>query len=242
MLDNLVENALKYGARNLDIVLEAAGDWVQVAVKDDGQGMAPDLLPRLFQPFVQGEQTLDRAQGGLGLGLALVHRLAVLHGGSLAAESAGTGKGSTFTLRLPRAEAPARAVDAVPRGPSADKRHLLVIDDEPDARESLSALLALEGHRVTTAADGDAGLAAMRSAQPDVALVDIGLPGIDGYEVARRAKAAAPRVKLIAVTGYGQREDREKAHAAGFDAHLTKPFGYDELMRVIAHVGQRAAA
>jgi signal transduction histidine kinase len=240
VLDNLVENALKYGGRNIDIEIEAAGDRVQLAVRDDGQGIARDLLPRLFEPFVQGEQTLDRAQGGLGLGLALVRRLAALHGGTLAADSEGPGRGSCFTLRLPRAEAPARAVERLAADAAIPKRRMLIIDDEPDARESLRALLALEGHEVLTAADGAAGLATLADAE--VALIDIGLPGMDGYEVARRAKALAHQVILIAVTGYGQREDRERAQAAGFDAHITKPFSYEELMRALERIERRAAA
>ena len=240
MLDNLVENALKYGGRNIDVAIETAGDWVQLSVRDDGQGIAAELLPRLFQPFVQGEQTLDRAQGGLGLGLALVQRLAALHGGSLAAASEGPGRGSCFTLRLPRAEAPARALERSAGTAAMRKRRILIVDDEPDARESLAALLQAEGHEVSAAADGAAGLAALADA--DVGLVDIGLPDMDGYEVARRARTLAHGVILIAVTGYGQREDRERAHAAGFDAHVTKPFSYEELMRALERIERRAAA
>jgi CheY-like chemotaxis protein/two-component sensor histidine kinase len=240
MLDNLVENALKYGGRHIEVVIEAAGDRVQLAVKDDGQGIARELLPRLFEPFVQGEQTLDRAQGGLGLGLALVRRLAALHGGTLVAESEGPGRGSLFTLRLPRAEAPARPLERPAAAAALRKRRLLIIDDEPDARESLGALLRAEGHEVLAVPDGAAGLAAL--AKAEIALIDIGLPGMDGYEVARRAKALAHGVILIAVTGYGQREDREKAHAAGFDAHVTKPFSYEELMRAVERSERRAAA
>src|SRR5688500_9211086 len=243
MLDNLVENALKYGGRDIDVAMETAGDWVQLSVRDDGQGIAAELLPRLFQPFVQGEQTLDRAQGGLGLGLALVQRLAGLHGGSLAAASEGPGRGSCFTLRLPRAQAPARPVERPAPGVTARKRRMLIIDDEPDARASLAALLQLEGHDALAVADGHAGLAALAGDERfEVALVDIGLPGIDGYEVARRARELGRRLRLIAVTGYGQREDRDKAHAAGFDAHLTKPFSYEELMRTLERIERRAAA
>jgi signal transduction histidine kinase/ActR/RegA family two-component response regulator len=242
MLDNLVENAIKYGGRNIYVDIRLDGDWVQVAVTDDGQGIPRELLPRLFQPFVQGEQTLDRAQGGLGLGLALVQRLAVLHGGGLTGESEGPGRGSRFTLRLPRAEAPARAVERAPAGAAVGKRRLLVIDDEADARESLGALLRLEGHEVHAAADGAAGLALLAEVRPGIALVDIGLPGMDGYEVARRARALGGSLLLIAVTGYGQRQDRDRAHAAGFDAHLTKPFTYEELMRAVERSERRAAA
>jgi signal transduction histidine kinase/CheY-like chemotaxis protein len=242
MLDNLVENALKYGGRHVYIDIRVEQGWVLTSVTDDGQGIPPELLPRLFQPFVQGEQTLDRAQGGLGLGLALVRRLAVMHGGSLSGESEGPGRGSRFTLRLPRAEAPARPVERSGRTGAARRLRFLVVDDEADARESLAALLALEGHEVQVAADGAAGIAQLAQMRPDVALVDIGLPGMDGYEVARRARAHDGRLVLIAVTGYGQREDRERAHAAGFHAHLTKPFVYAELMRTVERAERRAAA
>jgi signal transduction histidine kinase/ActR/RegA family two-component response regulator len=236
MLGNLIENAIKYGARRVDIELETDGDWVQASVRDDGQGLAPELLPRLFEPFVQGEQALDRAKGGLGLGLALVHRLAVQHGGTLVAESAGPGQGSTFTLRLPRAAPPARLVgdteaQAQPRG-----RRLLLVEDENDARESLRALLEFGGHEVAVAADGPAGLAQVAAFAPEVALLDIGLPGMDGYELARRMRAVAPGLALVAVSGYGQVEDRERARAAGFAAHLVKPFTYEELARTLARI------
>jgi signal transduction histidine kinase/ActR/RegA family two-component response regulator len=234
MLANLIENAIKYGARRVDIAFEAAGDWVQAAVRDDGQGLAPELLPRLFEPFVQGEQSLDRAKGGLGLGLALVQRLAVQHGGTLVAESPGPGRGSTFTLRLPRAEPPARLVAAAAAEVAAHPRRLLIVEDEADARESLRALLKLGGHTVSVAADGPAGLAEIAASEPEVALLDIGLPGMDGYELARRIRGLAPRVALVAISGYGQSEDRERARAAGFDAHLTKPFSYEELARTLA--------
>jgi signal transduction histidine kinase/ActR/RegA family two-component response regulator len=236
MLGNLIENAIKYGARRVDIDIEADTDWVELAVRDDGQGLAPELLPRLFEPFVQGEQALDRAKGGLGLGLALVQRLAVQHGGTLAAESAGPGRGSTFTLRLPCAEPPARLVGAAAAEVAARPRRLLIVDDEPDARESLRALLQLGGHTVAVAADGPAGLAQVGGFEPEVALLDIGLPGMDGYELARRMQALAPGIGLVAISGYGQAEDRERGRAAGFAAHLTKPFTYEELARTLAQV------
>jgi len=238
MLANLIENAIKYGARRVEITVafssHAGGDWVEAAVRDDGQGLAPELLPRLFEPFVQGEQALDRAKGGLGLGLALVQRLAVQHGGKLVAESPGPGRGSTFTLRLPRAAPPARLVGAAAAEVAAHPRRLLIVEDEPDARESLRALLQLGGHTVAVAADGPAGLAEIAASEPEVALLDIGLPGMDGYELARRIRGLAPRVALVAISGYGQSEDRERARAAGFAAHLTKPFSYEELARTLA--------
>jgi signal transduction histidine kinase/CheY-like chemotaxis protein len=242
MLDNLVENAVKYGGRQISLLVETAADAVQVAVNDDGQGIPAELLPRLFQPFVQGEQPLDRAKGGLGLGLALVHRLAALHGGTLSAASAGPGQGSTFTLRLPRAEPPARPADVSAVAAAGTTRRLLVVEDEPDARESLRTLLQLHAHEVLVAADGPAGLRHLDAAAVDVALVDIGLPGLDGYSIAREIKRRFPALRIIAVTGYGQREDRERAREAGFDAHLTKPFSYEELMHAIGSMGTERVA
>src|SRR5262249_47897294 len=147
LLDNLIENAVKYGARRVDVLIEAVADAVELTVRDDGQGIAAELMPHLFKPFVQGEQPLDRAQGGLGLGLGLASRIAALHSGTLSAQSEGPGRGSSFRLRLPRVEAPARVVED--RSAVARRAwRLLVIDDELDARESLRALLELEGHQV----------------------------------------------------------------------------------------------
>jgi len=236
IVDNLLENAVKYGARTVALRVGGDGEWAELAVTDDGQGIAPELLARLFEPFVQGAQSIDRAQGGLGLGLALVRRLAALHGGTLTAESAGAGKGSRFVLRLPRIAAPPSAAAPSPAAAaSGSGRRILVVEDGDDMRESLRRLLELEGHAVALAADGFAGLAQLPAFRPDVALVDIGLPGMDGYEVARRFRAepAGARVRLIALTGYGRTHDRDSALAAGFDAHLTKPVVYEELLRAI---------
>jgi signal transduction histidine kinase/ActR/RegA family two-component response regulator len=238
LLDNLVDNAIKYGARRVEVAIECRDDRVELVVRDDGEGIAAELLPRLFTPFVQGEQTLDRARGGLGLGLALANRIASLHRGTLSAESEGPGRGSSFTLSLPRAEAVARAV--VRSGALHERKwRLLIIDDEADARESLGALLRFEGHEVDAAADGPSGLAAIAAAAPEVALVDIGLPGLDGYEVARRARALSRDTALVAITGYGQAQDRERARGAGFDAHLTKPFSYEDLMDELSRLKGR---
>jgi signal transduction histidine kinase/CheY-like chemotaxis protein len=249
MLDNLIENAVKYGGRHIDITIDTWPDSVHVAVRDDGEGIAPELLPRLFSPFVQGEQNLDRARGGLGLGLSLVHRLARLHGGELIATSEGPGRGSTFTLKLPRAQPPARPLASAAVRADAPGLRLFIVEDEADARESLRALLQLEGHTVAAAADGPAALAEVTAFAPQFALLDIGLPGMDGYELARRMRRLAPGVALVAVSGYGQAADRERARAAGFAAHLIKPFTYEELARTLARVdlsgpedpGQRAA-
>jgi signal transduction histidine kinase len=242
MLDNLLQNAVKYGARRVTARIEARGAMASLRLIDDGQGIDPGLLGRLFEPFVQGAQTLDRAQGGLGLGLALVRRLAALHGGSVSAASEGPGRGSTFTLTLPVTQPPAH-VAAPAAGPALRPQTILIVDDAEDARESLRMLLELEGHRVLVAADGPQGLVVLARELPDVALIDIGLPGMDGFEVARRARAL-PRgasLRLFAVTGYGQPEDRERALAAGFDLHIIKPFSYVELVQALDGIERRAA-
>ena len=237
MIDNLVENAVKYGARKVTLHAGKEGAFGVLTVADDGQGIAPGLMRRLFQPFVQGEQPLERPQGGLGLGLALVRRLAELHGGSIEAHSAGSGKGSRFTLRLPLAP-PAQASAAAPTGLPA-KRRVLVVDDLPDARESLRLLLEIDGHEVAVAADGPEGMRKLESFRPQAAFIDIGLPGMNGYTLARELRAAAGKgIELIALTGYGGEEDRRAAREAGFDAHLTKPVSHDELRRAL-HGPQR---
>lgn len=235
MLGNLIENAVKYGGTNITVEVAAAGDSVELAVKDDGEGIPAELLPRLFQPFAQGVQSLERARGGLGLGLALVHRLATLHGGSVHAESGGSGRGSRFVIRLPRGAAPAGGVSAPQEVKRMPPRRVLIVEDQADARDSLRMLLELDGHDVALAGDGVEGLAKMASMHPDVALVDIGLPGIDGYEVARRAGELPNRqgFVLVALSGYAQREDREKSRQAGFDLHLAKPVAYGELRQAL---------
>jgi len=202
----------------------------RLAVKDDGQGISPELLGALFQPFVQGAQPLDREQRGLGLGLALVERLASLHGGGVEAQSDGVGKGSTFTIALALAKpasAAARAIAPTPVG----KHRVLVVEDEADSRECLKLLLETEGHAVVLSSSGAAALAEAATFHPDIALVDVGLPDMDGYEVARRLRAlpAGKDVKLIAITGFGAEKDRRRAKEAGFDVHVTKPVSYEQL-------------
>lgn len=235
MIDNLIENAVKYGGKRIAIEVQAEPRSGVLVISDDGSGIDPRLLPRLFEPFIQGEQSIERPQGGLGLGLALVKRLAVLHGGSIRAESAGPGKGSRFTLRLPLAQPPQKTDRTDDSRPIVTKkRRVLVVEDGEDARESLRHLLELDGHEVALAADGAEGLRQMESFRPDVALIDIGLPGMNGYELARAARAGAGKhVLLVALTGYGQSAEREMALKAGFDLHLTKPVSMTELERAI---------
>jgi len=241
VITNLVTNALKYtppgGA--IDIALEAhAGEGEAVlTVRDDGVGIAPDLMPRLFDIFVQGKVSLDRSQGGLGIGLSLVRSLVSLHGGGIDAASAGTGHGSVFTLRLPLLEqALADTPAAAPGSPGAARTApatVLLVEDNEDARRMLAAHLEASGWRVLEADNGIDGLALAHEARPELAILDIGLPGLDGYQLAARlrADAATRPMRLIALTGYGQASDRERALEAGFDAHLVKPVKFDELGR-----------
>ena len=233
MIGNLIENALKYGGRKIKVRVRRKEAWGRLSVQDDGQGIVPELLPELFKPFVQGTQPLERAQGGLGLGLALVSRLAALHGGSVEAQSEGPGKGSTFTISLPATQGPARGKSKTPSVGGEQKRRVLVVEDEKDVREMLRFLLESEGHEVSIADNGVDGLAQLDSFHPDVALVDIGLPRMDGYEVARRARLlpGGKGIRLIAISGYGQEKDRQRSRDAGFDLHVTKPVGYDQLVR-----------
>ena len=216
--------------------MHAEGESAIIRVADQGEGLAAGMEVRIFDLFVQGERGLDRSAGGLGVGLALVKRLTELHGGTVSATSAGPGLGSTFTVRLPVVLAPSEA--AQPSAPAAapSSRRVLIIEDNDDTRQMLHEVLQMSGHVVREARDGASGLALASEARPDVALIDIGLPDVDGYEVARRLRAAAGgrRMGLIALTGYGQAEDQQRAFAAGFDAHLTKPVAPERLKQVIA--------
>jgi CheY-like chemotaxis protein len=206
-------------------------------VSDTGAGIRPELLDRIFDLFVQEPQALDRARGGLGLGLTLVKRLIELHGGSVSAASEGPGMGSEFTIRIPalvEGPAPEGEVRAASAS-AARRRRVLIVEDSVDARESLRLLLELAGHEVDTAEDAASSLDKVRVFQPDVALIDIGLPGMDGYQLAQalRQSPHARGLRLIALTGYGQVEDQRKALSAGFDLHLTKPVDPDRLQGLI---------
>ena len=218
LIANLLGNALKFTPEGGSISVSVAreGDTAVLRVADTGIGMPPELTARVFEPFVQGERPLDRSYGGLGIGLTLVRRLAELHGGSAAAQSDGPGKGSVFTVRLPVIEPrpPASARDA--GAAKLPARDVLVVEDNPDARDTLKRILELDGHRVRVASDGVSALDAVRAAPPEVALIDIGLPRMDGYELARRIRAELPgeRPLLVAVTGYGF-AGGSQAHARG---------------------------
>lgn len=204
-------------------------------ISDKGMGIPPELLPKIFDLFVQGARTLDRAQGGLGVGLTIVKRLVDMHGGTITAESRGQGRGSTFEIRLPLAPDLEHAAQTSLRM-AVEPRRILVVDDNRDAVTMLGALLKFDGHDVTTSLSGTEAVEIAIAARPDVVLLDIGLPGMDGYEVARQIRAAlgqdAPR--LIALTGYGRDEDRDLTRAAGFMAHLVKPINFEALQRMLA--------
>ena len=241
MLGNLLANALKYTPSGGAITVRVGAEdgRAVLEVEDSGAGIPPDLLGKIFDLFVQGERTLDRAQGGLGIGLTLTRALVDMHGGTVEARSAGAGagRGATFTIRLPRIPPPASPVRAPAPSPAtrAPKR-ILIIEDNADAREMLRAQLERDGHEVHAAADGPAGLEAAAAARPDVVLIDIGLPGLDGYDVARRIRASpwGKSMLLVALTGYGQADDRRNALEAGCDLHVTKPVMPDRLAEIIA--------
>jgi CheY-like chemotaxis protein/nitrogen-specific signal transduction histidine kinase len=238
---NLLNNAAKYTDVGGKIALrvERAEREIVVEISDNGIGLDPQLLPRVFELFVQGYQDADRAEGGLGIGLTLVRSLVELHGGKVAAHSAGRGKGSTFTVRLPATETAAvtaRSQTTVPMPRVVVRRKVLVVDDNDDARMLLADVLASYGHEVESAAAGEAALALLGTFTPDVAILDIGLPGMDGYELARRMRAlpALAGVRLLALTGYGQAGDVAQTKEAGFDVHLVKPIDVRRLLEHIA--------
>jgi PAS domain S-box-containing protein len=240
ILDNLLTNALKFtpaGGR-VEVRIEPADAQAAMIVRDSGAGIGPDMLPRLFQTFAQADRTLDRSAGGLGLGLAIVKGLTELHGGAVRAESAGLGRGATFTVTIPmRIEAPAlSAPSPAAARPAARRLKVLVVEDNHDAADSLRILLEVYGYQVQVAHTGPDGVRAAEEYRPDVVVCDIGLPGMDGYRVARalRENPATATARLIALTGYGQEEDRRRAREAGFDEHLTKPADPAKLESLLA--------
>jgi signal transduction histidine kinase/CheY-like chemotaxis protein len=241
IVENLIDNALKHtpADRRIQILVREAGAVAELRVEDDGFGIRAEDLPRVFEPFIQGEQGLDRSAGGLGLGLTLVRRLTELHGGTVEAQSAGVDRGSAFVLRFPRRSAPFEA-SAASGAPTRGRRaaRLLIIEDNVDARQTLRALLEALGHEVHEAADGATGIAAALEHRPDLVFVDIGLPRLDGYEVARRLRAANARMRLVALTGYGTGDDVRRASEAGFDQHLLKPATLEQLRAAIDAVPQ----
>lgn len=236
---NLLNNAAKYTPDRGHIEIEIAGsdDDAEIHIRDNGVGIAAELLPRVFDLFTQGHRPLDRADGGLGIGLALVHRIVSLHGGTVKALSAGTGRGSEFVVTLPifSQETSMNAVPCEPTGQQPRRRRLMVIDDNKDAAESMSMLLELWGHEVVCAYDGRTALEAAAKYHPDAVFLDIGLPGMSGYEIAERLRELpeSARAVLIAITGYGQDDDRRRSRDAGIDHHLVKPVAPETLHNLL---------
>jgi two-component system CheB/CheR fusion protein len=233
---NLLTNAAKYTPSGGTVSLEASteDDHAVIRVRDDGVGIAPDMLDAIFELFVQSHRTLERAQGGIGVGLTLAKSLVEMHGGTLVATSDGAGKGSTFEVRLPLST---REAARMPRNvpPTVVKgSRIVVVEDNADAREMLCDLLTAAGFDCRSVGDGMAALDMIGSFKPHAAIIDVGLPGIDGFELARRIRSDSQlAVRLIAVTGYGQKADRETAIDAGFDAHLIKPVKFDQLAKLL---------
>jgi PAS domain S-box-containing protein len=234
-LVNLLANAAKYtdAGGTIRIAMRQEGAQAIVTVSDTGMGITKELLPQIFELFVQSERSLDRAQGGLGIGLSVVKRLVEMHGGVVAAMSPGAGHGSTFEVRLPVIPAP-RETCVEDSESSSGGRRILIVDDNSDAADSLALLLRLNGHNTQSVYVPEEALERTLEFRPQTVLLDIGLPRIDGYEVARRIRARDLQVRLIALTGYGQRDDIERARAAGFDAHLIKPVDLAVLDRLLS--------
>jgi signal transduction histidine kinase len=252
LVGNVLANAAKYTDNGGRIALAvcATGPWVEIRVRDSGIGIPAEQLPRIFDLFAQVERAGTRALGGLGIGLALVRRLVELHGGTVSARSDGPGHGSEFLIRLPRrfdnARAPPAAVSEAPKGTAASaasQRRILIVDDNKDALESLATLMEMAGHTVQSAGDGEAALALAVTFRPDLVLLDLGLPRMDGYEVARRIRAApwGKNVVLVALTGWGQEADRRRTRETGFDSHLVKPLDVDALTKFLSDLPPPAA-
>jgi PAS domain S-box-containing protein len=243
---NLLTNAVKYtpAGGSITATAERAGDSAVIAVEDTGVGMTPDLVDRVFDLFVQGERSLARSEGGLGIGLTLVKRLVEMHGGSIDAASDGPARGSRFTVRLPAATLP-RVQDQSRPAPTVSTtssgRRVLIVEDNADVREMLRMLLQLDGHEVLEAIDGASGLQAALDSRPDVAFIDLGLPTMDGYELVTelRARMDGPPPLLVAMTGYGRSEDRDRMERAGFDECLIKPVEPSHITKIMAGARQR---
>ena len=241
VFSNLLNNASKFTPQAGRISIEAAraGDRIQVVVRDTGVGIPADKIGSIFELFTQVEAPLERTQSGLGIGLTLVKRIVEMHGGTVEAKSGGMGSGSEFIVSLPAAAAEPRVDRSVPGAADAlasGRRRVLVVDDNKDGADSLAMLLKVSGHQVYTAHDGLEALAAVSRLHPDVVLLDIGLPKLNGYEVCRRIRKEpwGAAITIIALTGWGQDEDRKKSTEAGFDAHLVKPVRQEELMPLLA--------
>lgn len=250
VLTNLLTNAAKYTPQQgqVSVTVEGAAAAAVIRVRDTGRGIPREMLPRIFDLFVQADRSLDRTEGGLGIGLTMVQRLVEMHGGHAEAHSDGPGRGSTFTIRLPTGT-PQGEVDPMQtslrgelQADSVDDnvvRRVLVVDDNRDAAETLVALVELWGHEARAAHDGPSAIDIARRYRPDTILLDIGLPGMDGYEVAKRLRSegSATKTFLAAVTGYGEDSARQQSEDAGFDCHLTKPVDPEALRDLLARGG-----
>jgi len=234
VLNNLLSNAARFGSDTTRITLAEEGGRARVTVSDNGVGMSPALLSQVFEPFYQAPQQLARRTGGLGLGLAIVRRIVELHGGQVAAHSAGEGLGSRFEVVLPAGVQAAQPATVLPTAVAPVQGRVLLVDDNEDAATVTAALLAQLGYEPIVAHTGRDALAALREAMPSVAILDIGLPDMDGYALAGAVRNLAGNgVRLVALSGYGQAGDVVRARAAGFDVHLTKPATLEELRRAV---------
>ena len=237
VITNLLDNASKYsdGGTVVTIKLTVTEAGAELSVRDQGVGVDPAVLPTMFDLFAQAPTSLARARGGLGIGLTLVKALVELHGGTIVAESAGIGAGTEMRLTLPTTAKVSAAAKPAPATPEVSSRRILVIDDNDDARALFRAILELDGHVVEEAADGPSGVEVCRTFEPDIAFVDIGLPGFDGFEVARRIRKSGGKIpRLIALSGYGADEHRETAAEAGFVEHVIKPIDPQRLASILA--------
>jgi CheY-like chemotaxis protein/two-component sensor histidine kinase len=246
VIGNLLNNAAKYTPEggSITLTLERAGGEAIIRVRDTGVGIPPDMLGSIFELFTQVDRSLDRSQGGLGIGLTLVHRLVEMHGGRVQAFSAEANQGSEFVVRLPVLPAPPAVAPPAPINGTASlldnspRRRVLIVDDNADGADSLAMLLRLAGHEVAVCNESTGALATAETFQPQVVLLDIGLPGLDGYEVARqlRARPKLKNVLLVALTGYGRDEDIRRSLEAGFDHHLVKPADPEALTGLFAQL------
>jgi signal transduction histidine kinase/ActR/RegA family two-component response regulator len=243
VLSNLLNNAAKYtedGGR-IELIAERVSEEAVLRVRDNGIGIAPEMLPRVFDMFMQVEGSTDRSQGGLGIGLTLVRRLVEMHGGKIEARSAGLGRGSEFLVRLQALTEPAfESVRKPPEDSSAQApsgaRRVLIVDDNADSAESMAVLLRFHGHEVRLAYNGQAALEEAHAFRPEVMFLDLDLPKVDGYEVARRLRRepAMRDMTMVAMTGYGQEEDRQRTQEAGFQSHMVKPVDFDKIEELLA--------
>ncbi len=235
VLTNLVSNAIKYTPENGRIVVSERieGTNVLISVKDNGIGITAEMLPKVFELFAQADQGLDRAQGGLGIGLTLAHRLIGMHGGEITAHSAGSNQGSEFVIRLPIHSAAPVAAEPAQTAHSRKRRRVLLVDDNHDNAKTLALLLEAEGHEIALAHSGPDAIQMAGHFHPDTALLDIGLPGMSGYELAGRLREGHPDLLLIAVSGYSQTSHREQSKHAGFHVHLVKPIKHGELLQLL---------